>query len=329
MSEVLFATPLKNTSVSGPREFNNGISIRALSPISWDFANAKRWVSEEDQEALALTELWLCVAVESDHVEGNADDDHFRRIYQAAMALQVICPTGAKQIFLKFVRTSEGWDNTGTNIGKNLCSTLVGRVARLEDQGLDRFDVIYEGVKTAFAKSIIRVVNPIQLLEHGMQVGNKNLGALMFVMGLDVLLMAGGAKRFNLRLGGFLGLDSWVFPRDSILGCQPETKVSDVLRHLYAFRSIVAHGQEIPARPYRQRHDLLSTDGDRINSGPYDYAELMEEAGLFVLTATLRKIFTESLMEDVADVGRWKDRLRSYERSCSRTGELNSPTIRR
>ncbi len=76
-----------------------------------------------------------------------------------------------------------------------------------------------------------------------MQVGNVNLGALMFVMGLDMLFMAGEIDTFIKRLGGFLGLDSYVFPPDSIMNRRPNTTVRDVIKDLYACYLAISAGQ--------------------------------------------------------------------------------------
>jgi hypothetical protein len=122
---------------------------------------------------------------------------------------------GYKNVFLKLQRTMDGYDNTGSEHPKRLCNTLLGRITRLEDQGLvGDFDAVYSGVRLAFNENIVRLQNPMLLLEHGMQICNPNLGALMFVMGLDVLFMAGETDSFMKRLGGFLGVDSYVFPQD-------------------------------------------------------------------------------------------------------------------
>lgn len=137
--------------------------------------------------------------------------------------------------------------------------------------------------------------------------------ALMFVMGLDMLFMAGETDAFMKRLGGFLGVDSYVFPPDSIMNWQPNTTVRDVLKDLYDFRNIIAHGQEIPEHPYRQKCDLMSTDGDRINYDDYYRAELMLESSLFMLTTTLRRIFTEGLIEEVKNTAKWRSRMALYE----------------
>jgi hypothetical protein len=222
------------------------------------------------------------------------------------MALQILCPTGAKHIFLKFQETSEGWDNIGSYHPKELCSTLLGRITYLEHQGLNNFDAVYAGIRRASAEKLVRLQNPILLLEHGMQIGNVNLSSLLLVMALDMLFMAGEISPFMQRLGGFLGLDSLIFPPDSLMNHQPKTTVREVLNDLYNLRNIIAHGQEIPMQPYREKHDLISTGGQRINHDDYDYAELMAESGLFMLTTALRRVFTEGLFADVADPKKWR-----------------------
>jgi hypothetical protein len=230
------------------------------------------------------------------------------------MAVQIICPTGAKHTFLKFRRTSEGWDNVGSRHPKELCSTLLGRITHLQDQGLaHHFDAVYAGIRRAFAEKLVRVQNPIQLLEHGMQIGNVNLGTLMFAMALDMLFMAGEISPFLQRVGGFLGLDSLIFPQDSLMNYQPKTTAGEVLKDLYDLRNIIAHGQEIPKQPYREKHDLMSADGHRINHDDYYYADLMLESGLFMLTTALRKILTEGLLDDVANPEKWRLKIKVHE----------------
>ena len=94
---------------------------------------------------------------------------------------------------------------------------------------------------------------------------------------------------------------------------QPSTVVGSVLEDLYDFRSIIAHGQEVPVKPYRQKHDLVSTKGERINCSEYYYLQLMQESGLFMLTAALGRIFVEGLFDDVKDETKWRLKLRLYE----------------
>lgn len=94
---------------------------------------------------------------------------------------------------------------------------------------------------------------------------------------------------------------------------QPNTTVREVLHSLYDLRNFIAHGQEVPKKPYRERHDLVSTCGRRINQVDYYYANLMQESGLFMLTTALRKIFTEDLFEHVADPRGWRSMMKTFE----------------
>jgi hypothetical protein len=329
MPEVLVATPLKYSAASRPYEFADGISIRKLSPIRWDVSIVKGFISEQEREDLANTQWWLCAAKEYGNVYGDVGNELYDAAHHAAMALQIICPTGAKHIFLMFQWTVGGWDNIGSYHPKELCSTLLGQVTHLEDQALAcHFDAVYAGIRRAFLEKLVRLQNPVLLLEHGMQIGNVNLGSLMFVMALDMLFMAGESSPFMKRVGGFLGLDSRIFPQDSQMKYQPKTTVGEVLKDLYDLRNIIAHGQEIPKQPYREKHDLISTDGHRINHRDYYYADLMLESVLFMLTTALRKIFTDRHFEDVADPQQWRRMMKVYEHRYKNAGGLDAAKSR-
>ena len=80
-----------------------------------------------------------------------------------------------------------------------------------------RFDAVYQGIRRADKDKLVRVQNPVLLLEHGQQIGNAPLGNLMYVMGLDVLFMAGESANFVPRVAGFLGLDTLLFPVKQVL----------------------------------------------------------------------------------------------------------------
>lgn len=321
MPELLVATPLKYSDVSHGYAFVDGVSIRELSPILWDISIAKTFLSRHERDELLSVKYWLCVSKEVDYVSPGAGEDLYEQAQQAMSAFQIICPTGAKNIFLKFQHTTDGYDNLGSHRPKELNNTLLGRVVSPEQQGLEtKFNAVYSGVRRAFTERIVRLQNPILLLGHGAQIGNVSLGALMFVMGLDVLFMAGETNVFTQRLGGFLGLDSFVFPPTSLVHMQPRTLVRDVLDNLYRFRNILAHGQEIPKQFFREKHDFVSTEGDRMNYDDYYGGELMLESGLFMLTAALRKIFVEGLVEDVKDLARWRGKMRLYEHRYASAG---------
>jgi hypothetical protein len=163
-----------------------------LSPIRWDIAIVKSTISERERETFAKTKYWLVAAKEYENAYGSVGEELYDAARNAAMALQIICPTGAPHAFLKFQQTTDGWDNTGSYQPKQLLSTLLGRITSLEDQGLkEHFDAIYQGIRRANRDKLVRIQNPVLLLEHGQQIGNPPLGNLLYVMGLDVLFMAG------------------------------------------------------------------------------------------------------------------------------------------
>lgn len=329
MSQVLVATPLKSSAVTRPYTFGDGISIQELSPILWDISIARAFISRRERDELASTRYWLCASEEVAHVYGDVGDNLYPKAMCAMSALQIICPSGSKNVFLKFAHTQDGYDNIGSRQPKELCSTLIGRITSLEDlRFVQDFEAVYSMVKRAFTERVVRLQNPILLLEHGMQIGNVNLGALMFVMALDMLVMAGEKVPFVERLGGFLGPQSYVFPPDSLMHRQPAVKVHDVLADLYEFRNKIAHGQEIPKSPYREKYDLLDDKGVRINYDDYHYAELMIESGLFLLTEALRKISVEGLVDDVQDAGKWRFKLRLYEHRWKNDATAATPTRR-
>lgn len=314
MPEMIVASPLRHSAVTRPYSFSNGITIQEISPILWDISAVNKLISAHEREDLESTRYWLCARGDVEHVHSNAADNLCSEAMHAMSALQIICPSGAKNVFLKLIHSDKGYDNVGSLHPKELCNTLLGRFTKVEDRGLARdFDPVYLMVKRAFAEKLVRLQNPVLLLEHGMQIGNINLGALMFSIGLDMLVMAGEKMPFVARLGGFLGPQSFVFPPDSIMQLQPLVKVQDVLADLYEFRNSIAHGREIPKVPYRQKYDLLCDGGGRINQGDYYYSELMVESGLFLLTEALRKIAVDNLFGVVQDEEKWRLNLRLYE----------------
>jgi hypothetical protein len=137
--------------------------------------------------------------------------------------------------------------------------------------------------------------------------------------------MAGQEVPFVERLGGVLGPRSYIFPPDSIMHRQPAVKVQDVLTDLYELRNIIAHGQEIPKSPYRQKYDLLDCCGGPNNHDDYHYPELMLESGLFLLTGALRKIASEGLFDDARDEANWRIKLRQYEHFWRNNATVATP----
>jgi hypothetical protein len=108
MPEILVATPLKSSSVSGTYTFPDGICIREISPILWDISITKTFISAREMEELAQTQYWLCARGEQDYQKPTQGSDLRDKAEYAASALQIICPSGAKAVFLTFHQTDNG-----------------------------------------------------------------------------------------------------------------------------------------------------------------------------------------------------------------------------
>lgn len=317
MPEIIVATPLKHSVATKAYTFADGISIRKLAPILWDKATVRRYVSDDEREYMDDDRHWLCASKEVEHVLPNTGEDLYETAIHAAWALQIICPKGAKHAFLKFENTPDGFDNIGAYRPKELCSTRLSRLYRAEQNGLpDHFDTVYAGVKRAFTDKIVRLQNPILLIEHGIQTGNVPLGTLMFAMALDMLFMAGETIPFVSRIGGCLGLDAFVFRQFSLgssLTYQPNVKIRDVLGSIYSFRNIIAHGGEIPKAPYREPYTLAGVDNQAILDDNFSYVELLMDSALAMLTTALRMIFIEGWVDQVTNKTAWKGKMTVFE----------------
>jgi hypothetical protein len=165
MHEVLVATPLRNSAVTRPYDFEGGISIRELSPILWDISIVKSYISEDERAKMAEAKYWLCASQECEHVTGDTGIDLFASARNAAWALQVICPSGATHVFLKFQKIGDGYDNIGAERPKALCRTLLGNLLSVEKQGLlEDFNAVYAGISRAFTEKVVRIQNPVLLM---------------------------------------------------------------------------------------------------------------------------------------------------------------------
>lgn len=314
LPEIFVATPLKHLAVSRSYEFSDGIAIREIPLINWERSIFKEGISQRELEMLAKTKYWLVAAKEYEGVDDSIREELYDAARCAAMSLQIICPTGALHVFLHFRQTPQGWDNIGSDHPKQLCSTVLGLLSKLEDQGLEQnFDAVYQGLRRANQDKLVRVQNPVLLLEHGQQIGNAPLGNLFYVMALDVLFMAGESRPFVERVAGFMGPETKLFPPGRFLHRQPETTVMHVLKDMYDLRNCIAHGQEIPQTPFRDIYILRSTNGEQIYNEPPSYVDFLLEASLFLLTGVLKKLLTEGHYDSIADPKKWKLQMNIYE----------------
>ncbi len=318
MPTYVVVTPIKPNAINKEHTFSNGTSIRHLRQVSKDILDLLRpVVAPHRLDEIAGARYWLRVERETEHPLPNGDQTLFPIAVNASRALQLVCPIGAKHVFIRLQRDVGGESPINAKVWDELHSTLIGRTASLEDNGIDEaFDQIYAGVQQAFDDGIVRLENPILFLERGMQIGNVYLATLMFAMGLDMLFMAVKKDNFVKRVSGFLGPDSFFFPPNQFTKAQPITRVKDVVADIFDLRNLIAHGQEIPQKPFRQPYQLTSTSGEALPDTyyPYTYAELLRESALFMLTNSLRKILMDqNRIRAVKDTKRWRAEMKQLE----------------
>jgi hypothetical protein len=312
MDTVLVATPLR--SAMQAQSLPSDLAIREIRPILWDFAAKPAPFSEEERNLLSTTHYWLSASktVENWALDAN-DQSLYEKVHRAMYAWQILCPTNAVHVYMKFRETPEGFDPIGYVHFPKLTVPFVARIVnRDEHQIKTDFPAILDGVNRAFDSSSVRLQNPILLLEHGLQTDNVYLSMLMWVMGLDVLLMAGNIGPFVDRLEGFLGGTAYVFPPVNSPQRQPRPTVADVANHVYELRNKIAHGIEVPKNPFRLPHTLEDTSGQRINWEANVYVMTLQNAALFLLIRCLRKIFLSHLADDVENEQSWKTKLNVF-----------------
>ena len=327
LDTVIVATPLRGGCCSKPYSFTDGVEIREIKSILWELAVAGKLLSEDDREYLNSSQYWLSVTERIENWSfGQSDDQLYERARHAMFALQILCPSGGRNLYLKLHDTPSGLDNVGSMHPARMHSTSIGRLTVLEHQGLQPdFDKVYRGVRRSFSEGIVRLQNPIVLLEQGLQAGHVYLSTLMWVMGLDMLLMAGEKVPFVERAIGFLGRDTQVFPAVLQSNRQPKLEVAEIVDDIYELRNLVAHGREIPFKPFRQSHDIVdSTEAPLTYESTY--AQVIMESALFLLVKSLRKIMVEGLVDVVKDEANWKRRLKTSaklerQRAVTRPGE--------
>ena len=77
----------------------------------------------------------------------------------------------------------------------------MGRVTDLPDVGLAHdFENLFGRALRAYHEGIIRVQNPLTLLQHALHTRESRLSLLFAAMGLDMLMMAGNEPPFSERL---------------------------------------------------------------------------------------------------------------------------------
>ena len=166
------------------------------------------------KEILSERPFWLSIGKEVEYWSAaSSDQGMYEDARRAMYAMQLLSPVGGRNVYLKFRETEGGFDNVASLQPAEMKTTFIAKIAIVDEQQLEsQFDPLLRGIDKVFNKKIVRLQNALLLLEHGLQTGHVYLSTLMWVMGLDMLFMAGKKKPFVERITAFLGEHLYVFP---------------------------------------------------------------------------------------------------------------------
>ena len=313
MQPFIFLAPLKGWQ--GPEGLITGtLSVRRGDDgVFPDLDSWAYFLSQHDLNELKSVRNWLWYEFQSPWPRDTQAEALARTRFEFAQyALQLLAPTGSRGLMLMARRTNDKFVLESGHHRLPLNETVWGRLVSHPGSTATELPVVMERIEEAFQRRIIRVQNPVYLLEHGFQATNLHIRVLLWTTGLDGLLMANNRSEFVDRLHNLLGADTLIFPPDNIMNRQPKYRVSDVSGDLYDLRSEIAHGREIGKR-FREKTGFKALDGFDISGvfPDYQYRQVLGECAVFLLASALRKVLLMNLLDDIASEKKWRQRLRA------------------
>lgn len=275
------------------------------------FNEWNEFLSGRQITALSETPHWFRYDFQDEPLKGTElKQKAMELVRNAALAYQVARPVGTDDtgpLLILCEKKGDGLVLDSVVHNRALETTRWGRMMASEPIDCNTFSTVVEGIQEAFAKKVVRLQNPLYFLELGEEGNNPHIRTLLWVTGLDALLMAGTRQVFERRLFNLLGRQTFVFPATGYLP-QPKYTLGDVACDLYQLRSLIAHGREI-GKAFRAQVGFQDVDGNLIDGyeRSYQYRQILEEAALFLLCLALRTILTNKLVGVVADTGHWRD----------------------
>jgi len=267
-------------------------------------------LSKREIRSLAENRYWFYFSFQDEPTRPTEKQEKaIENISNATLAFLIIAPAGNDGTVILCERWEEEWHPVTIERHSEFHSTRWGRMVAVDPIPLADLISSVEGINESFNRQIIRLINPLNFLENGLQATNIHLRLLLWTTGLDALLMAPNRKKFVERLCRFLGEDTFVFPPLELFG-QPKYRIKDVAADLYDLRSCIAHGKEIP-RKYRRTCSFVDVAERSIEGYPsdYQYRQVLVECALFLLCRALRKVFVSNLVQTVGKQKEWRKML--------------------
>jgi hypothetical protein len=307
-----FIAPLKGwDGTDGP--ITGNLSIKRGDDLT--FPDLDEWayfLSQHDLRELKSVRHWLWYEFESPWPRNTqAEKSALVRFDAVQYSLQILAPRGSRGLVLMARRIGDRLMLESGHHRLPLNETVWGRLATVPGNVLAELPIVIDRIEEAFRRRIIRLQNPVYLLEHGFQATNLHVRVLLWTTGLDSLLMANTRNEFVERLHNLLGAGASIFPPDKIMGRQPKYTVGDVSGDLYELRSEIAHGREI-GKKFREKTGFKMVDGLEMSGvfTNYQYRQVLGEAAVFLLASALRKVLSSNLLDEIASERKWRQRLR-------------------
>jgi hypothetical protein len=307
----MFIAPLKGWDGTDGPITRNLIIKRQDDGVFPDLDSWEYFLSQRDLRELKSVRYWLWYEFDCPWPRNvQAEKAALARFDFAQYALQLLAPTGNRGLVLMVRRIGGKLRVESGHHRSPLNETVWGRLVSIPRSVPKEVPVIMERIEEAFRRPIIRVKNPVYLLEHGFQATNPHIRVLLWTTGLDGLLMANTRNEFIDRLHNLLGADTLIFPPDRTMCRQPKYRVGDVSGDLYELRSEIAHGREI-SKKFREKTGFKAIDGRDIPGvlSDYQYRHVLGECAVFLLASALRKILTMNLLDEIASGKKWRRRL--------------------
>jgi hypothetical protein len=273
----------------------------------WNECLSGRQITDLSRTAFWFRHDFRGESIKQTELQSNAKE----LVRNTVLAYQVARPVGTDDggSFVLLCRKNKSLVIESVDTHRPLKTTRWGRMIVSEPIDVNAFTAVTAGVQEAFQKKIVRLQNPLYLLELGEEANNLHVRVLLWVTALDALVMAGNLKTFERRMCNLLGRQTFVFPAMVSLP-QPQYTLGDVVCDLYELRSEIAHGGRIRER-FRKAVGFEDAQGNLIDGYERNYQrrQILEEAALFLLCLAQRTVFTNNLTDVVADEGRWRKHL--------------------
>ena len=308
-AKTIYMTPVPRWTF-GAYTFSNGVSIVPRPDVDALRLTSFASLSQHEVDEIKRSVFWMAIECprETPFPEKR---EKVRTLLNTVYSIQIVSPTGWSGVIAGL---GENIDAQFDHLDQFLFCAPSKLATGLDQSDLNTISKIVDGVHEAFRRKIVRIQTPAQLLIQGQQTRQYYISLLLWTIALDALMAAASEEAFSARLTAFIGRDEYIFPEDK-LGFQAEYKVGDVVKDIYVLRGILAHGNQIPEKFWKEDVGFKIADrryGIRLDPwSDWSYAAVLAECSLFLLCATLRKILLKPSFMNIVGTSSWESYLES------------------